>query len=34
VAGVAWGFHPAELRSARPDRVLEHPRELAGLAAL
>jgi phosphoglycolate phosphatase len=32
--GVAWGYPPAERRAPRPDRVLEHPRELAGLAAL
>ena len=33
VAGVSWGFHPRTLREARPDRVLDHPRELVALAA-
>lgn len=33
VAGVTWGFHPAELRAAAPDRVLDLPAELARLAA-
>jgi phosphoglycolate phosphatase len=33
VAGAAWGFHPAGLRAARPDRVLAHPAELRQLAA-
>lgn len=33
VAGVTWGFHPAALRAAAPDRVLELPAELARLAA-
>lgn len=33
VAGVAWGFHPAALRAAAPDRVLDLPAELARLAA-
>ena len=33
VAGVTWGFHPAALRAAGPDRVLEHPAGLVGLAA-
>lgn len=33
VAGVTWGFHPAALRAAAPDRVLDLPAELAGLAA-
>jgi phosphoglycolate phosphatase len=32
VAGVTWGFHPAELVSARPDRVLDDPAELVRLA--
>ncbi len=31
--GVAWGLDPRGLRAASPDRVLEHPRELAALAA-
>jgi phosphoglycolate phosphatase len=30
-AGVLWGFDPAALREARPDRILEHPRQLADL---
>jgi phosphoglycolate phosphatase len=33
VAGVTWGFHPAELRAAGPDRILDHPGEWLGLAA-
>jgi phosphoglycolate phosphatase len=33
VAGVAWGFHPAGLRAAGPDRILEDPRELPSLAS-
>jgi phosphoglycolate phosphatase len=33
VAGVTWGFHPAALRAAAPDRVLDLPSELARLAA-
>jgi phosphoglycolate phosphatase len=33
VAGVTWGFHPAALRAAAPDRVLDLPAELARLAA-
>ena len=33
VAGVTWGFHPAALRAAGPDRVLDLPSELARLAA-
>jgi phosphoglycolate phosphatase len=33
VAGVTWGFHPAALRAAGPDRVLDRPAELVGLAA-
>jgi phosphoglycolate phosphatase len=32
VAGVAWGFHPAGLRAAGPDRILDDPRELSSLA--
>jgi len=32
VAGVAWGFHPAGLRAAGPDRILDDPRELPLLA--
>jgi phosphoglycolate phosphatase len=32
VAGVAWGFHPAGLRAAGPDRILADPRELPSLA--
>jgi phosphoglycolate phosphatase len=30
--GVGWGLDPAGLRAARPDRLLEHPRELLALA--
>ena len=33
VAGVTWGFHPAALRAAGPDRVLDAPAGLVGLAA-
>jgi phosphoglycolate phosphatase len=33
VAGVSWGFHPAALRAAAPDRILDDPRELASLAS-
>ena len=33
VAGAAWGFHPAGLRAAGPDRMLAHPAELRDLAA-
>ncbi len=33
VLGVAWGLDPSGLRAARPERILEHPRELAELAA-
>lgn len=33
VAGVTWGFHPAALRAAGPDRVLDLPGELARLGA-
>jgi HAD superfamily hydrolase (TIGR01509 family) len=29
--GVSYGFHPAEMRDARPDHVIEHPSELLGL---
>jgi phosphoglycolate phosphatase len=32
-AGVTWGFHPAGLRAAGPDRILDDPRELASLAS-
>jgi phosphoglycolate phosphatase len=31
VAGAAWGFDPAGLRAAGPDRLLAHPAELPGL---
>ena len=31
VAGAAWGFDPAGLRAAGPDRLLAHPGELTGL---
>jgi phosphoglycolate phosphatase-like HAD superfamily hydrolase len=31
VAGAAWGFDPAGLRAAGPDRLLAHPGELPGL---
>jgi phosphoglycolate phosphatase len=33
VAGVTWGFHPAALRSATPDRIFDRPCDLADLAA-
>lgn len=33
VAGALWGFHPAALRAARPDRLLAHPGEIVALAA-
>jgi len=33
VAGVSWGFHPAALRAAGPDRVLEDPAQLVALGA-
>jgi len=33
VAGVAWGFHPAGLRAAGPDRILDDPLGLVRLAA-
>jgi phosphoglycolate phosphatase len=32
VAGVTWGFHPRELRAARPDLLIDAPHELASLA--
>jgi phosphoglycolate phosphatase len=32
-AGVTWGFHPAGVRAAGPDLLLDNPRELAALAA-
>jgi phosphoglycolate phosphatase len=32
-AGVTWGFHPAALRAARPDRLIARPLELATLLA-
>jgi phosphoglycolate phosphatase len=32
-AGVTWGFHPAALRLARPDRLVDDPRGLLPLAA-
>jgi phosphoglycolate phosphatase len=32
-AGVTWGFHPAALLAAAPDRVLGLPAEFARLAA-
>jgi len=32
VAGVTWGFHPAALRAAGPDLLIEDPRDLASLA--
>jgi phosphoglycolate phosphatase len=33
VAGVTWGFDPAALRAAGPDRLIDDPTELASLAA-
>jgi 2-phosphoglycolate phosphatase len=33
VAGVTWGFHPAALRAAGPDLLIDDPRELASLAS-
>jgi phosphoglycolate phosphatase len=33
VAGVTWGFHPGALRAAGPDRLIDHPRDFASLAA-
>jgi phosphoglycolate phosphatase len=33
VAGALWGFHPAELRAAQPDRLLGRPAEIVALAA-
>jgi phosphoglycolate phosphatase len=32
-AGAAWGFHPAALRAAEPDRLFDRPGDLAVLAA-
>lgn len=32
-AGVTWGFHPAALRAAGPDLLIDDPRALASLAA-
>ncbi len=32
-AGVTWGFHPAALRAAGPDLLIDHPRELPSLAS-
>ncbi len=32
VAGVTWGFHPRELRSAGPDLLIDDPRDLVSLA--
>ena len=32
VAGVLWGFHPAGLRAAGPDRLIADPRALPSLA--
>lgn len=29
--GVSFGFHPAEMREANPDHVIDHPRELLEL---
>ena len=34
VAGVTWGFHPAALREAGPDLLIDDPHELAALASL
>lgn len=31
VAGVTWGFHPAALRAAGVDRLIDDPRDLASL---
>jgi phosphoglycolate phosphatase len=33
VAGVTWGFHPAALRAAGPDLLIDDPRELPSLAS-
>jgi phosphoglycolate phosphatase len=33
VAGVTWGFHPASLRAAFPDLLIDDPRALPSLAA-
>ena len=32
-AGVTWGLDPAGVRQAAPDRLLQHPREIAALLA-
>jgi phosphoglycolate phosphatase len=32
-AGVTWGFHPAALRAAGPDLLIDDPRDLPALAA-
>jgi phosphoglycolate phosphatase len=32
VAGVTWGFHPAALRAAGPDLLMDRPGDLASLA--
>jgi phosphoglycolate phosphatase len=32
-AGVTWGFHPAALRAAGPDLLIDDPRGLASLVA-
>jgi phosphoglycolate phosphatase len=32
-AGVTWGFHPAALRAAGPDLLIDDPRDLASLVA-
>jgi phosphoglycolate phosphatase len=33
VAGVTWGFHPAALRAARPDLLIDDPRDLVSLVS-
>jgi phosphoglycolate phosphatase len=33
VAGVTWGFHPAALRAAGPDCLIDRPHDLASLLA-
>ncbi len=33
VAGVTWGFHPAALRAAGPDLLIDNPRDLPSLAS-
>jgi phosphoglycolate phosphatase len=33
VAGVTWGFHPAALRAAGPDLLIDDPRDLPSLAS-